>query len=340
MYKPTLCAWHVYKSRASGEHVDVIVVTDRPDHYRRVDLERMFTPWSSWMNIRVYLAVTSGDAPSLTSVIHPHDVVILLVDDDAIASAVREQVLNHSVNLLEPRYPEPGLENDLIREVAHHDFELGGRNEWDGSPTKHSDVVLRRLSSAHCYEEFPHWAFSGLTPSHVADVLDVGCGPISVLRWGSLTGLMRVTGLDPLLEMYRVVLARHGLDRLEGMSLEHGIVGTGECIPDLVKPGSFDAVFTNNALDHTQHPREVMSGIEYALKPGGHAVIQGATREGTRQNWDQLHKTDIFMEAGTVYYAHRDRVAQPLLEATPSLVLDQVHIYNAEWISFSLLKTD
>ena len=41
------------------------------------------------------------------------------------------------------------------------------------------------------------------------------------------------------------------------------------------------------------------------LVPGGRAIVQVATREGTRQGWDQFHKTDIDLVDGTLVYRHQ-----------------------------------
>jgi SAM-dependent methyltransferase len=340
MNRATLCAWHILQARTPGKVLPLTFVTDRPEEHRRVDLERMLRPWSSWAAVERYVSVrTAADVAAAGADAGSDAVLVSLLEDDALGGDLRWACSQRGLAVIEPVYPPAGLQRDFVREVAHHDFELGGKNEWDGSPVQYADFVLRRLSSTHCSIEFPHWAFSSAERSGPPlDVLDIGCGPISILRWGALNGFLQITGVDPLLDMYDVVLARHGLDRLEGVRMAGAVSATAERLPELLEPASFDVVFTNNALDHTQAPAEVMHSIEHVLRLGGRAVIQGATREGTRQHWDQLHKTDLYVEDDTVVYAHRDAPALPLLGSTPGLKLERVVEYTPDWLAFAVLR--
>jgi SAM-dependent methyltransferase len=235
--------------------------------------------------------------------------------------------------------PPPGLANDFAREVSHHDFELGGKNEWDGAPSRYAEHTLRVLSATHCHDAFPRYAIDDLSRlrarlggSRALDVLDVGCGPVTQLRWGALQGWLRVLGADPLLDMYRVVLARHGLDSLPHLMVEDGW-GCG--IEDLPHDASarFDVVYTSNALDHTQDPLRAIQSLCGALRPGqrGLVIIQVATNEGTRQGWDQLHKFDMRIDGKDQFVAIDQRGKRLVLAGagTPLRIVRVVEAIDA-----------
>jgi SAM-dependent methyltransferase len=249
------------------------------------------------------------------------------------------------VRCITPDFPPAGtLEADLLREVAHFDFELGGKNEWDGAPTRYASHCLRQLSSTHCREFYPDWAFEPLLHSPQRNnskplkVMDIGCGPISILRWGAIEGEISITGVDPLLEMYALVLARHGLDGLPKIRCDREVNGFAEDLDRLLPNETFDVIYTQNSLDHTQQPGLVIENIGRKLAPNGRAVFQVATRKGTRQNWDQLHKTDIYLKKGVLMYAHQHSPERPLLSPASRLHLKHVSIDSPEWLACSLEK--
>lgn len=91
--------------------------------------------------------------------------------------------------------------------MLHHDYELGGCNDYANTEAHASPWVLRMLSTAHCRRQFPS-AFAPYLDAlwherggRALETIDVGCGALSRLRSGALTGRLRVTGVDPLLDM-------------------------------------------------------------------------------------------------------------------------------------------
>lgn len=243
--------------------------------------------------------------------------------------------------LVEPKAPvKTGIEDDLYREVSFFDAELGGRSDWDGAPPKHPSEVLRMLSAVQCKLNYPSWGLDGIPRESLPRrVLDIGCGPISILRHGALQGEMVLTGLDPLLEMYALIRARHGYAALPEIRCAVEIPAFGEQLDELVPDGSFDLIYIQNALDHTREPLRVVSHFARKLTPGGRVIIQVATREGTRQNWDQFHKTDIDLRDGELVYRHQHTEERPLLPPECGLRLRKVHRYTPEWLSVVLLPT-
>jgi SAM-dependent methyltransferase len=228
-------------------------------------------------------------------------------------------------------------DNDMWRELAFFDFELGGRNELDGEPVKHSSVILQLLSAHHCKDYFPAWGLEGLPrQDRPWRALDIGCGPISTLRWGALCGLLTVTGVDPLLEMYALLLARHGYDALPHVRCEVEFSSIAERLDELVPDSSFDLIHTRNALDHTQEPQRIVDSFARKLAPGGRVLLHGATCEGTRQEWDQFHKTDIDLKDGVLVYRHQHTPERPLLSPGSGLRLRKVAHHDADWLAVVL----
>ena len=249
--------------------------------YGSMDIERLRRSASSWLEWSATYSITP----------------------DTLADVVRRQVDNRSTCLLissnlnmmdefellcekhgQPycvsRYPAlNSLEEAFFKEVLHHDFELGGKNQYDGSHTSFSPWVLRQLSTVHIRDFFPMYGMEELQILRARRLsplrtLDIGCGPISVLRWGALQGLMHIIGVDPLLDIYRLILARHGLDKLDSVLCHEELSLRAEELPMSLHAGTFDVVYTNNALDHTQDPLTVTTIMAQCLRPGGIAMIQ------------------------------------------------------------------
>lgn len=90
-------------------------------------------------------------------------------------------------------------------------------------------------------------------------ILDVGCGISTVLHY--LPGVRY--GIDPLGERYKTIY-RYPL----GIEIR---AGHGENLP--FEDSSFDAVFSSNCIDHTEHPVETIHQIQRILKPNGFFVL-------------------------------------------------------------------
>jgi len=347
MHPSIVCCYHLWTAhKASGrQHTTVCAISGRSYDSDSVILPKMMQPWSSWAKLSGVYNLRSLDARGLADLREADQILVIAHDAEERDRAASSLGASRD-KLLWPDYPPVGTwDNDALREVAHHDFEMGGLNEWDGAAVRHSPVILRRLSRVHCQLEFPSWAFPrGSSDRQVAETsapleaLDLGCGPISLLRWAMINGSMRVSGVDPLLPMYELVLARHGLDMLEGMKFYRTFACTGEEMDDHAPSEEFDIVYTNNALDHTQDPEKVIRNVTQSLKIGGRLIVGVATREGTRQNWDQFHKTDIWAQGKMLLYCHKDQQPRPLIRDNCGLSINCIVRSDVDALVFEAIR--
>ena len=269
------------------------------------EARRLLLVWRDWLSVDAVLVRSAPLEPgTLTEEASGACRVVGVITDraDFTASVQREcQALGCAYT--HSAYPPPSAirESALCQEVAHHDFEIGGVNEWDGQPTRWTQYILQHLSRTHCERLFPQFLlpyvrrFQGQATKPV-DTLDIGCGPISVLRWGVLQGLLHVTGVDPLLDMYRIILERHGLSGLPAVACHRELNIYAEELTSVLPPETFDIIHTRNAIDHVEDPIAVVGQAGACLRSGGILVLDFHTREGSRQGWEQLHQFDLYVD--------------------------------------------
>jgi SAM-dependent methyltransferase len=289
-------------------------------------------PWRSWLTVNAVLALTepvAADGLEDWAPANCQAVVIVSERNDFVSAAQRECRTLHLPSVTSGYPPQGTRAAAMQAEVAHHDYETGGLNEWDGTPAQFSRFALQHLSPVHCFRLFPNYALEDIRRLHQEQrgnplvAVDIGCGPISRLRWGALQGLLTVTGVDPLLEMYQVILQRHGIASLPKISCDRELSILAEELTRFVAPGSVDFVFTNNALDHVEDPGIVVEQVATCLRTGGIFALACNTREGTAQKWSQMHQFDIYLDkAGQLLCETQDGKVRQLVP--PTLILRQV----------------
>jgi len=130
-------------------------------------------------------------------------------------------------------------------------------------------------------------------------VLDVGCGPVSLLVDAHHKGSIDLTATDILIDSYSKLLIDYGYsDAISGVKT---VQAGAEELGAFFTESFFDVVFCNNALDHTDSPQKSMAQMTHLTKSGGYLIIAGNCREGTHEGWDGVHMHDLFLEDGALY---------------------------------------
>lgn len=153
------------------------------------------------------------------------------------------------------------------------------------------------------YEIAPELAAVLPMPSeeNVLRVLDVGCGPLTVLGKRSGSIRLAVTGVDPLADQYRSMLGEIGIT--PPFELRRGF---GEEVNRYFEHNYFDFVYSRNALDHSQNPKAAIRAMLQVARPGTVVWVNvnrneaiNASYSGLHSwNFDELHDTLVLWNPG------------------------------------------
>jgi ubiquinone/menaquinone biosynthesis C-methylase UbiE len=309
----------------------------------------LMRPWRSWLEIVDVFVTHSLPRESWLDVVVASgaQAIAIISDRPDFGRSLETAAGQHGLCVSRSDYPT----NDehvtaFFNEMAHHHFELGGLNEWNQDPTLHAHHMLQHISTANCIAHFPQYTIEEIRSRCAAlgrplEALDIGCGSISRLRWGALQGLLRITGADPLLDIYSVLLIHHGLDRLPSIAVDRAISAGGEQLENYVAANSYDLAYCCNALDHVNDPPAVIAQVARALRPGARFVLEFATREGSRQQWQQLHQFDLFfdIDGHQLMCQWRDGLLDTLVPNNVELVIDRVIMATDEYTAVVLEHT-
>jgi SAM-dependent methyltransferase len=131
-------------------------------------------------------------------------------------------------------------------------------------------------------------------------VLDVGSGPISVIRGVQhLPNVAEFVSLDPLAHVYNALI------RDSFSHLPHVSFGLSEFVSAFVE-GSFDVIYCQNALDHSFDPVRSLVDLLRVLAPGGVLVLQHYQDEGLFENYSGLHHWNFTDEGGNLVFWNRE----------------------------------
>ena len=330
-----------------GDKPSIALVIDERTGVAPDELRRLLQSWQDWLSIDTVLVRSTPLEPDALrrEVSVACRLVGAITDQDDFLASVQHECHTLGAVCIPSGLPvlSDARESALSQEVSHHDFEIGGVDEWSGQSTRWAHHMLQHLSRTNCERIFPQFLlpyiqrFQGLDKKPV-ETLDIGCGPISVLRWGVLQGLLRVTGVDPLLDMYRMILERHGLYSLPAIACQRDLNIYAEELASALPLESFDIVFTRNAIDHVKDPVAVIGQAEACLRPGGIMVLDFHTREGSRQGWEQLHQFDLYLdETDQLVCQTQQGVRRPLIDAGLGLFVRQI-IAKTEDVTIVILE--
>lgn len=318
----------------SGSTARTAIVVDADAGISADTVMALLHPWRSWLHVVDVLVTDRNPEKDWLDVIAASGVMTVSVISDRaeFSTPLKSAIHQRGLHALGSDYPaDSGRIYALFHEMAHHHYEIGGLNEWDGATVQFAPHVLKNISAANCMAYFPQYMTDELRASsqklgRSIEALDIGSGPISRLRWGAIQGLLHVTGVDPLTDIYDVIMRHHGLDRLPAIRVDRAINADAEKLNCHVAAGSIDFAFCCNALDHVVDPAAVVAQLGRALRPGAPFALEFATREGSRQAWQQLHKFDLFLNAeqSEIMCQWHDGRVDALVPTDASLVLDRV----------------
>jgi len=146
-------------------------------------------------------------------------------------------------------------------------------------------------------------------------VADVGSGVVSILN-----GLIPVTAIDPLGELYQLVFD------YKAHKLTHPLPFPAEEMPAV---NHFDIVHCSNAIDHTQQPILAYETMMNAVKPKGYLILQGFENEGTHENWQGFHQHDIYVDAKTLCI--KNQLGQMMIMDVDPTHLEFVEFEGKRW---------
>jgi SAM-dependent methyltransferase len=329
--------FHLAGLRAERGAARAAIAIDAQTGIRADAYAQVVRPWRSWLELTGVIVTDEAPAEWWYDVAAERGAAVAVVSDrPEFQSLVQEAAAARGLRYVRcDLVTESEREKAFLQEMSHHHFEFGGLDEWNGTNAKHSPAVLQHLSAANCITHFPRHMIDPLRDRHAAlgrtlDSIDIGSGAVSRLRWGALQGWLHVTGVDPLQDVYDVVLAHHGLDALPSIRVDRALPVNAEELDRHVPPASFDFAYCCNALDHVEDPPAVIAQVARALRPGAWFALEFSTREGTRQQWEQLHQFDLYVDPDRreLMCQRRDGSVGPLLPEGVGLRLENVVVAN------------
>jgi len=207
---------------------------------------------------------------------------------------------------------------DRIRRLGSSGRDAALQSEesfWNGWLAKQDRPGFAFRMNAHA--PLQPWIWCHLDSSQpVHRVLDVGCGPLSVVGRVVPAGRLDLTCCDPLAERYMTLLRHHGIEPV------HAIDDVaGEDLSRRYGTASFDMAFSNNAVDHAADPLEVLRQMALVVRGDGTVLVQVGEHEGRHGGYRGLHQWDFREHDGRLRLASKTGEALDVTEAlSPWLV--------------------
>jgi SAM-dependent methyltransferase len=134
-------------------------------------------------------------------------------------------------------------------------------------------------------------------------ILDVGCGPLSVLG-KKVDGLeLDLIGVDPLASEYSQILKTHGI-----AAPHKTLASTAESLLDLFEPNSFEFVHSRNALDHCEDPIRVIANMLTLVKEHCYIFINICQNEAENAGYTGFHRWNFDIIADQVVIWNPSRI--------------------------------
>lgn len=175
------------------------------------------------------------------------------------------------------------------------DDEVGYWNGWFEENVKNDEERIARLLDTNLQVAEPIRSVlaldAGTAESEPFQVLDVGCGPLTVLGKKLNDRPLEIFGVDPLASIYAEILKRHDIT-----APITSVDGNGEHLSQLVEAQKYDLVYSRNALDHSFDPGLAIRQMVRACRPDHYVVFNVYRNEAVTAAYTGLHQWnfDIF----------------------------------------------
>lgn len=133
----------------------------------------------------------------------------------------------------------------------------------------------------------------GLNPKVV---LDVGSGPVSILR-GTCNNIVTC---DPLGKEYASMVDFNAL------KIDPPFPHPAEELPE-EWVDQFSVVHCSNAIDHTVNPVDCYFNLLNCVEPGGYLIIQGFEKEATFENYAGFHQYNVYLSDDGLHIDGKDQ---------------------------------
>lgn len=174
-----------------------------------------------------------------------------------------------------PTYSETGAREEIeFWRAVFEEHQAGGQrwiNDFLDPARPLQPEIVARLPSSPAGDHYT--------------ILDVGCGPVSVIGYLTEPNRAAIVGVDPLADQYRE-LYRH-YDLHNPIDLRRGFA---ERLTDSFRPASVDFVNCVNALDHCYDPRQALSSLVTVLREGCFAHLEVFVNEAEYASYTGFHQ--------------------------------------------------
>lgn len=168
------------------------------------------------------------------------------------------------------------------RKLANRHFQPGGGKQKQADPeAQFSHEVLEQVRGPQ---------------GRGLEVLDVGCGPVTVLGYRSDQFDIKLTIVDPLADEYRKMYDKY---QFHPPVLPQKC--RGEDLNQMFADQTFDIVFSNNALDHAEDPLRILKNMCELLKQGALLYVGVFENEAEKEAYDGLHQWNFTVDDGTLF---------------------------------------
>ena len=160
---------------------------------------------------------------------------------------------------------------------------------WKIGDVCETGFVNRWFSSRN--DPFP---YAHLTQEGDVSMLDVGCGPRSMIGLSDERRRVSLTSVDPLARAYNAIYKLYGVDAPE---LRFGVA---EALTSLPNIKTYDIVWAKNCLDHAFDVPHAFREVCAVVAPGGSAILEHWRNEAEAQKYEGLHRWNIDVEGSDV----------------------------------------